>query len=67
MECQRQLNKVGLEQSLIRVLKTKKTDSEYPSFNIDMDPRVNKLDTLKIKKICPTDVFEISEEDINEF
>lgn len=61
-ESQRQLEKVGLDQSLIRILTKKEEDTEYPSFSPDIDPRLNSIDIEKIKNICPTGVFEIEEE-----
>lgn len=60
MEAQKQLGKVGLEGSLIRVLR--KTDSDRMSFSITLDQRINDLDIQKIKDICPTGVFSIEEE-----
>ena len=61
-EAQRQLAKVGLEDALIRIFK----DETGINFSIDMDPRVHSLDINQIKKICPTGVFEIVEEDQND-
>ena len=58
LEAQRQLKKVGLEESLIRIFR----DSEN-RFQVEIDPRVSVLDMEKIKKICPKDVFEIIEND----
>lgn len=63
LEMQRQLEKVGLEGSLIRILRNKKKESEFLEYAIDLDPRINKLDIEKIKSICPTEVFEIIEDD----
>ncbi len=60
-EAQRQLQKVGIEESLIRVFR----DDSGIKFLIDMDPRINNLDINKIKRICPTGVFEIKEESEN--
>ena len=60
IECQHQLKKVGLEGSLIRVFRKKlKTKNK---FDIDIDPRTNKLDIQKIKDSCPWGVFTIDEE-----
>ena len=66
LECQRQLKKVGLEQSMIRILKNKKVGSEYPSYSVDIDPRVQDLDVKKIKDICPTEVFDLVDSSENE-
>lgn len=63
LEMQKQLDKVGLEGALIRILRNEKKGSEFLEYTIDLDPRVNKLDIEEIKNICPTDVFEIIEED----
>lgn len=60
-EAQRQLKKVGVEGALIRIFKSKKENSEFLQFQIDLDPRINQLDIQKIKHICPTMVFEIIE------
>jgi copper chaperone CopZ len=54
MEVQRQLKKIGLEGSLIRVL-------GILEFRIDLDQQVNKLDIEKIKQICPKNVFTVEE------
>ena len=64
-ETQRQLKKVGLDGSLIRILRNKKEESDFIEYTIDLDPHVNKLDIEKIKQICPTEVFEIKQEDEN--
>lgn len=61
-EAQRQLEKVGLEQSLIRILTKKDGKEEYPGFSPDIDPRINSIDIEKISQICPKLVFEIEEE-----
>ena len=59
LESQRQLEKVGLEESLIRIFAGKKPGEEYPEFCPDMDPRINSIDIEKIKGICPRLVLEI--------
>ena len=59
LESQRQLKKVGLEESLIRIFK----GNSESSFRIDIDPRINVIDIEKIKNICPKEVFETSEND----
>jgi len=63
LEAQRQLKIVGLEGSLIRVFKNKAEGKEFLEYSIDLDPRVNDLDIEKIKNICPTEVFEITQEE----
>ena len=57
LEAQRQLKKVGIEGSFIRIFKSEKG----LEFNINLDPQVNTLDIEKIRRICPTQVFEIKE------
>ena len=61
-EAQRQLKKVGLEGSLIRVFKDhdQKIGTTY---RVVMDTNVNRLNIEKISKICPFKVFELVEED----
>jgi hypothetical protein len=66
-EVQRQLKKVGLEESLIRVFKKSTDAHDDIEFLIEIDPRINQLDIESIKKTCPTQVFEIVEGDIHEF
>jgi hypothetical protein len=63
LESQRQLKKVGLNQALIRVFRTKGEKSEYPEHNLEIDPRINALDIEKICKICPMNILEVSEEE----
>ncbi len=62
-EAQRQLKKVGLEGSLIRIFRNKKEDKEFLEYSIDIEPRLNKLDIEAIKNMCPTEVFEVVEEE----
>ena len=62
-EAQRQLKKVGLEGSLIRIFRNKKEGKEFLEYSIDIDPRLNKLDIEAIKNMCPTEVFEVVEEE----
>ena len=66
-EAQRQFKKVGLEGALIRVLKNKQENAKKIDFYVELDPRINRLDTEKIAKICPKTVFEISEEETDGF
>jgi hypothetical protein len=63
LESQRQLKKVGLEESLIRVFSKRKENSEYLEHSIEIDPRVTALNLEKIKNICPREVFEVEEEE----
>jgi ferredoxin len=60
-EAQRQLRKVGLNDSLLRILRRSATE-----FGIVADPKIEALDIEKICKICPRQVFELSEESQNE-
>jgi hypothetical protein len=62
LESQRQLEKVGLEESLIRVFTQKNAGEEYPCFSPNIDPRTNSIDIEKIKNICPKLVFETEED-----
>lgn len=55
-ETQRQLNKVGLEGALIRILKEN-------AFSVQIDANVNKLNLQKVMGICPTGVFTIEEKE----
>jgi len=59
-QAQRQLGKVGLEGSLIRILRDKKEDGSL-KFSIDLDPTVGQLDLEAIHKICPRGVFTVEE------
>lgn len=58
---QRQLEKVGLEESLIRIFTGKAEGEEYPQFCPEADPRINSIEIVKIKDICPKLVLEIEE------
>jgi hypothetical protein len=58
-EVQRQLGKVGLEGSPIRIFRRKV--NEGISFSVDLDPSVNKLDIEKVEKICPALVFTLED------
>lgn len=60
IEAQRQLGKVGLEGSLIRVLRDE-TELGLPVISVDIDPKISDLDLEKISKICPTGVFTVEE------
>ncbi len=63
LEAQRQLKKVGFEGSLIRVFRNRKKGKEFLEYSIEIDSRLNKLNIQSIKNVCPTEVFEITEED----
>ena len=65
-EAQRQLKRVGLEESLIRVFRKKAEDSNKITFSLEIDPRINVLNLEKIASICPKDVFEIREDTKND-
>lgn len=65
-EAQRQLKKVGLEDSLIRVFRKKVPEKQNLEFELEIDPRINILDIEKISSICPRNVFEIMEEPKND-
>ena len=58
LESQRQLKKVGTEGSLVRIFR-----HSQKGINVVLDPTVNNLDIKKIKDICPTSVFEITQEE----
>jgi ferredoxin len=66
LESQRQLKKVGLEESLIRIFRKKGADPQTIDNSVEIDPRVNMLNTDKIREICPRNVFEIVEEGENQ-
>jgi len=61
-EAQRQLKKVGLEDSLIRVFRGKDADTNAIKFDIEIDPRSNVLDIEKIASICPREVLGVVEQ-----
>lgn len=63
LEAQRQLKKLGLEGSLIRIFRSKKDTSEFLIFSIEIDPRINNLNLNGVVDVCPTGVFEINEEE----
>ncbi|OGC47896.1 hypothetical protein A2886_01400 [candidate division WWE3 bacterium RIFCSPHIGHO2_01_FULL_42_13] len=67
LEVQRQLGKVGLEGSPIRIFRKEKSADKL-SFSVDIDPSVNELDIEKVHNICPALVFtlEDSEEEKHE-
>ena len=55
-EAQRQMDKLGLEGSFIRIFR------DGAKFSVVLDPQVNTLDVEKIKSVCPQDLFEVLEE-----
>ena len=67
-EIQRQLKKVGLEGSPIRVFRNKEDQAflENIKFEIHLDNKVNDLNIKRILEICPNKVFEIIEVDKKE-
>ncbi len=66
LESQRQLKKVGLEESLIRIFRNKKDNDHKLELRVEIDPRVNMLHMEKIAEICPKDVLEIVDEEESE-
>lgn len=58
METQRQLKKVGLNDSLIRILKKKGS-----TFQVELDPQIQNLNIQAISDICPTKVLKTTEEE----
>ncbi|MBW6441916.1 hypothetical protein K0B04_03395 [Patescibacteria group bacterium] len=65
-ESQRQLKKIGLEESLIRIFRKKSADKQTVEYDLEIDPRINILDIEKIVSICPKEVFEIVESSNND-
>jgi len=62
LEAQRQLGKVGLSNSSIRILRDATSSNLY--FHVVIDDEVlDKINLDQIVKICPTGVFEIVEEE----
>jgi hypothetical protein len=66
-EVQRQLNKIGLEGALVRILKNKPDSAKSTDFFIELDPRVSELDLDKILAVCPRGAFKIVDEGTHEF
>jgi len=62
LEAQRQLSKVGLTDSPIRILRDTSSANLFFHVVID-DDYLNKINLDEIVKICPTGVFEIIEEE----
>lgn len=67
-EIQRQLNKVGLEGSPIRIFKSADPNDLLGEivFKVELDPVINEYDIKKLVEICPTQVFTIQEIDSKE-
>ncbi|NBO17479.1 MAG: hypothetical protein EBV07_01130 [Proteobacteria bacterium] len=61
LEVQRQLERVGLTDSPIRILRDSSKSTVY--FHVEIDPSVNNLNIKEVIKVCPTSVFEIIEEE----
>lgn len=61
LEVQRQLERIGLTDSPIRILRDSSKSTVY--FHVDIDPSVNNLNIKEVIKVCPTSVFEIIEEE----
>lgn len=59
-EAQRQVKKIGLEGSAIRIFRAPAGVGAV-AFTIDMDTTAATLDVEKIKRICPRAVFEIED------
>lgn len=59
MECQRQLQKAGLEGSYIRILRNTKDGDK---FEVSLDPNIKEIKSDKVVTICPRGVFEEEEE-----
>lgn len=56
-EAQRQLGKIGIIDSPIRILKEKSGNKIY--LHVELDERVQDLNISEIQKVCPALVFEI--------
>ena len=65
MEAQRQLNKVGLEDSPVRIFRNKEDAGilSETSFEIRLGDSINDLKLKQICEICPTGVFTIVDEE----
>lgn len=66
LEAQRQLKKVGLEESLIRIFRKKGEDPQTIDNSVEIDPRINMLNIDKVSEICPKSVLEIVDEEENQ-
>lgn len=63
MEVQHQLNRVGLEDSLIRIFRKYDDVKKEARYEVLLDPRVQEADIERIARICPTGVFSVEESD----
>ncbi len=61
IEVQRQLNRIGIEDSLIRIFKKYDDIKKESRYEVFLDPRVQETDLERIVKICPTGVFTVEE------
>jgi NAD-dependent dihydropyrimidine dehydrogenase PreA subunit len=61
-EAQRQLGKIGLSDSPLRILRDATTSNLYFHVVLDED-LLEKINLEEIVKICPTGVFEVLEEE----
>jgi len=59
-EAQRQLGKIGVIDSPIRILKEKSGNKIY--LHVELDERVQNLNLTELQKVCPALVFEIVEQ-----
>ncbi|MBT6401090.1 hypothetical protein HN803_06215 [candidate division WWE3 bacterium] len=60
-EVQKQLGKVGLDGSPIRIFRDR--DAKKTSYTVHIDPSVNELALEKVEKICPALVFTLESEE----
>lgn len=67
-EAQRQLERVGFDDSPIRVFRNTSKASLVDSteYVIELDSKVNELNLRNLVDICPTGVFSIEDEDEDE-
>ncbi|HLD51569.1 hypothetical protein A3K34_04180 [candidate division WWE3 bacterium RIFOXYC1_FULL_40_10] len=65
-ETQRQLKRIGLEGSLIRIFRDNDIGKDS-SYKVLIDPTIVACDLEKIAAICPNQVLVISSEDTDEF
>jgi Fe-S-cluster-containing hydrogenase component 2 len=59
LECQQQLKTAGLEGSYIRILRNL---SDGTKFVVSVDPKIEELNTKRVVKSCPRNVFAEVEE-----
>jgi len=63
LETQRQLKKVGLEGSLIRIFRNSSGVNKALEYSVEIDPKINNLDIEKIKNSCTRGVINVVEEE----